>query len=406
MCYDLNMTGKKITQLDTINFAVDTFGLYAILIKARCRSGKLLGLWGGENLRVEIDNIKPRETPSVDKPQYVDIPPAWNGTALKGLAKTVIFLLPLNKGSHTLKLIPTRGAIIETYSITPIQNPPEISFSLDDQAEDGDRRPWYAFALIDLPLESLTADVTVDWHLFDGDDVKLIVDGHIEQNRKSIFWGNWAWHAKPEQIFSGVRREEKTFVRQLTKDVHYIEFWVDKTPTLHTVTLDLGDYTPKRIPTVEDPEWTGGFADDPDQIILARALFGEARKTLVPDKARVAIGWVIKNRVKSNRWPNTYWGVITEPEQFSSFNKDDPNREYVEDPLYKGLEIDKTAWEHSYKIAGKIINSEVSDLTKRANHYYDDSINTPGWAEKQKPTLTISYVNEYEERANIFFFKL
>ena len=73
MCYDLNMTGKKITQLDTINFAVDTFGLYAILIKARCRSGKLLGLWGGENLRVEIDNIKPRETPPVDKPQYVDI---------------------------------------------------------------------------------------------------------------------------------------------------------------------------------------------------------------------------------------------------------------------------------------------------------------------------------------------
>ena len=400
------MTGKKITQLDTIDFLVDTFGLYAISIKARCQSGKLLGLWGGENLRVEIDNIRPREIPPVDKPQYVDIPPAWNGTTLKGLAKTVIFLLPLNKGNHTLKLIPTRSALIETYHITSVQNIRETAFHLDEQAEDGNRRPWYTFVLIDLPLESLTADVAVDWHFFDGDDVKLIVDGRIEQNGKSILWRHWIWHAKPGQIFSGPKKETRTFTTQLPKDIHYLEFWADKTPTLHTVTLNLGDYKSKRIPTVEDPEWTGDFADDPDQIILARALFGEARNTIVPDRARIAIGWVIKNRIRSSRWPNSCWGVITEPEQFSSFNKDDRNRKYVENPLHKGLEVDKTAWEHAYEIAGKIINSEVSDPTKGANHYYDDSINTPSWAKGQKPILTISYINEYKREANILFLQL
>jgi hypothetical protein len=400
------MASEKIIKTQTVSFTVDTFRLFTISIKARCKSGKLLGLWGGENLRVEIGALKPREIPPEAKPQYVDIPPAWNGTSLRGLSKTVIFILPLNKGNHTLRFIPTPSATLEKYSITQIQDPQNIKFTLSEQAEDGDRRPWYTFALINLPLQSISAAVTVDWHFFDGDDVKVIIDGHIEKNTESKLWKNWIWHASPGQIFSGPRKEEKTFRKQLAKGIHYIEFWADKAPTLHTVSLDLGGYTPKRIPTVDDPAWTGNFADDPDQIILARALFGEARSTLVPDKARIAIGWVIKNRVESKRWPDSYWEVITEPAQFSSFNTDDPNRPYVENPLHTDNKIDKEAWEHAYKIAGKIINSEVLDPTQGSNHYYDDSISIPDWAENQKPTLTISYINEYEEEANIFFFKL
>jgi len=400
------VAGKRIAKTSTVNFSTGTFGLYAISIKAHCQPGKLLGLWGGESLRIEIDNVKPREIPPIDKPQYIDISPAWNGTALKGLAKTVIFLLPLNKGDHTLKFIPTRGAIIETYSITPMQNPQEIAFSLDDRAEDGDRRPWYMFALINLPLKSLTADVIVDWHFFDGDDVKLIIDGQIERNTESKLWKYWIWHAKPEQMFSGARKEKKTFVKQLPEGVHYIEFWSDKTPTLHTVTLDLGDYTPKRIPTVEDPEWTGDFADDIDQIILARALFGEARNTLVPDEARVAIGWVIKNRIKINKGPNSYREVITKPDQFSAFNIGDDNRPYVENPLHTGSEIDQKAWKHVYEISGQIINDEVPDPTYGANHYYDDSIDQPDWAKGERPTLTVTYKNRFGTDRSVFFYKL
>lgn len=37
---------------------------------------------------------------------------------------------------------------------------------------------------------------------------------------------------------------------------------------------------------------------------------------------------------------------------------------------------------------------------------YAISINAPSWVEDQKPTLTISYTNQYEQVARIFFLKL
>ena len=104
------------------------------------------------------------------------------------------------------------------------------------------------FALIDLPLQLTSADITIAWHSLDGDDVQLMFNGDVMENLKSKRWKNWIWHADPKQVLSGARREKKEFSKQLSKGIHYIEFWADKTPTLHNVTLNLGDYTPKRVP--------------------------------------------------------------------------------------------------------------------------------------------------------------
>ncbi|PJE63121.1 hypothetical protein COU88_01250 [Candidatus Roizmanbacteria bacterium CG10_big_fil_rev_8_21_14_0_10_39_6] len=232
------------------------------------------------------------------------------------------------------------------------------------------------------------------------------MDGNIEKNTESRRWKSWVWHATPGQMFSGEKREKKIFSKQLPKGIHYIELWADKTPVLHTVTLDLGDYISKRIPTVEDPKWTEDFTDDTDQIILARALFGEVRNTLVPDKARIAIGWVIKNRMKSKGRGYSYYEIITEPSQFSAFNKTDPNRPFVENPLHTGNGADMKAWKHAYDIAGKIIKATFQDPTQRANHYYDDSISTPDWAQDKKPTLHITYINESGSESTIYFYNL
>lgn len=396
---------QTITSRTQEKFTLGESGIYAIYITARCN--------GKNDLRVEIDNQFFRETPPKDNIQKFDIPPAWNGTKLKGRSQTNIFLLQLDEGEHVIDFIPEGQAKVEKFSYWQIEDPTHIEFNLDQQAEEGDKRPWLTFALVDLPLKSIEAEATVNWHYFDGDDVKLITDNQVEKNPSSRLWRNWVWHATPGQLFSGPKKEQKTFNRDLQSGIHYIEVWVDKTPTLHQVILDLGDFKsessqPKQInvPTKENPKWTGNFSDDTDQMILARVLFGEARNTLVPDEARIAIGWVVKNRIESSRWPNTYWEVITTPSHFSSFNIGDDNRPFVEDPLHKNNEIDKKAWEHTYDIARKIIEGEIIDPTQGANHYYDDSISTPGWAKDQKPTLTISYINQYEEKVSIFFLNL
>lgn len=397
---------QRITQDTTIDFSVEKFGLYALSITARCKSVRQSESQQNETLRVEIDGIKLREVPPLDKPQYNKIPPTWNGTDQQGLSKTVIFIVPLNKGLHILSFFPTNGAVIEEWNYQLIENTQEIPVVLEKQAESGDKRSWYTFALVNLPLKRLSAEVSVAWHFLDGDDVKLIIDGMIQKNNSSKLWKYWLWSARPWQLLSGPKKEQKTINTNLPQGTHYIEFWADKTPTLHQFILNFGDFQLKRIPSVNDPQWTGNFADDTDQIILARALFGEARNTLVPDEARIAIGWVIRNRVASKRWSDTYWEVVTEPLQFSAFNLGDPNRVYVENPLHTGKEVDKTAWEHASQISGKLIGDQISDPTHGANHYYDDSISVPSWAKDKKPSFVVTYRNKYGREATIFFFKL
>jgi len=383
-------TQKKLNLIES--------GIYAINITVRCK--------GKNDLRVEIDNQFFREISPERNIQKFDIPPAWNGTKLRGRSQTNIFLLPLGEGLHIIDFIPEGRIKVEEFSYWQIKDPTHIEFIFDQQAEDGDKRPWFTFALIGLPLKSISVEASVNWHYFDGDDVKLIIDNQIEKNPNFKLWKDWVWHATPKQLLSGQKREQKNVKKNLSKGVHYIELWADKTPTLHQVILDLGDLQLKRTPTVDNPTWTGNFSDDTDEIILARALFGEARNTLVPDEARVAIGWVIRNRVESSRWPNTYWEVITTPSQFSSFNVDDDNRSFVENPLHKDNAVDKKAWENTCNIARNIIKGEITDPTQGANHYYDDSINTPDWAKDQKPTLAISYINQYEVEASIYFLNL
>jgi len=381
-----------------VSFFVPKLGLYAISIAARCK--------GKNDLRIEIDGRIFREIPPKENIQKYDIPPAWNGRNLRGLKQINIFLIKLDEGKHIITFSPEGQTRVEEWTQWRIENSSNAVFDLNQQAENGDKRPWFTFVLIDFPLKSLAVEISTLWHLFDGDDVKLIVDNKIEPNSNSKLWKDWAWHATPSQIFSGSKKEQKTFNKNLPSGIHYIEFWADKTPTLHQVVLNLGAIELPNTPTVDNPKWTKNFADDPDQIILARALFGEARNVLVPDEARIAIGWVIRHRVESSRWPDTYWEVITTPYQFSSFTLGDPNRPYIENPLHKDSTTDKEAWEHAYEIAGKVIGDKSPDPTNGANHYYDDSINAPPWAKDQQPTLTISYINKYGKEASIFFFKL
>ena len=161
-------------------------------------------------------------------------------------------------------------------------------------------------------------------------------------------------------------------------------FFLKRTATF-TITLGIETKLLKRIPTVEDPRWTGDFADDSEQTILARALFGEARDVRLPDEARIAVGWSIRNRVgwPKSRGGGTYHAVILKAEQYSSFLMGDSNRFFAEDPLHTHLETDRHAWERCYQIAGNVIAGTIADPTAGANHFFDDSIDHPTWAKPE-----------------------
>ena len=379
---------KKITNATKITFSVDNSGFYSIWVIARCN--------GRHDLRIEIDTLKLREIPPKDKPQYNDIPPSWNGSDLKGLAKTIIFITKLNKGSHTLKFIPSEEAIIDQYKLEPISDLRNLQFQFNMQAEDGDRRSWITLALIDLTLNEFTTELVLKRRFIDSDDIKIIVNGKIKRNDRSLLHKYWYFIAS---FFAGETQRE-TFIENLPHGNHYIEIWADRMPKINNVVLDLGDTELKRIPTVDDPAWTEDFNDDADQMILARAIFGEARDNRFPDKARIAVGWSIRNRVEDSRWKNTYQEVITQDGQYSAFNINDKNRPYVENPLWSNTNDDKIAWYNCYDIAGKVISGALNDPTNGANHYYDNSIPTPYWATKETFVLTVE--SSDNEHALIF----
>lgn len=199
---------------------------------------------------------------------------------------------------------------------------------------------------------------------------------------------------------NNLKGQQKTFDQDLNlpQGLHYIELWADKSPVLKEIGMDLGNISSKRIPTVDDPEWTGDFNDDTEQMIFARAIFGEARSAQLSDDVRIAVAWTIKNRVDSPKhsWGTNYHEVVLQAYQFSAFNIKDVNRSFVENPLKNHTEIDRKSWHNCYEIAAKVMNGLVLDPTAGANHYVNDSKHLPNWAKEKYFKVKIGPINFYE----------
>ena len=138
-----------------------------------------------------------------------------------------------------------------------------------------------------------------------------------------------------------------------------------------------------------------GFQGDTDQTILARAIFGEARGEC--DLGKIAVGWVIRNRVENPRWwGSCYHTVILKPWQFSAFNEGDPNLALLKNPL-NGNPSTEAAWWDSYEIAGMVLRGEVDDPTGGADHFHSIAV-SPWWADPEKLTIQIGRHRFYRLR--------
>lgn len=398
---------RKIENKEEIKFSSSS-SYHLIILTARAKGEKQIsGLSADdEELTLKIDN---KTFPKLDSRVLVDSPAAINGGRLHNLSKIVYFLTYLQGKDHRIMLNtddPPGTATFESLEIYTFDSIDNLILEPKVQAEDGDRRSWIALALDNIPLANISITVTYSRRKRDSDDVKVKIDGQTKENLlRNIKHFLWYFAGSSIPLISSTKTESQSFTTSFLSGLHYVEIDADRMPILEKIILNFGKKLsiPKRIPTVDDPKWTGDFSDDPDQIILARAIFGEVRDWLYPDKARVAVGWSIRNRVEDSRWPNTYQKVITQTEQYSAFNENDNNRPYVENPFLEKTDPNKTAWYNCYEIAGKIISGKVEDPTSGANHYYDDSITAPSWATKETHSITIK---RSDNKAALIFHKL
>lgn len=105
---------------------------------------------------------------------------------------------------------------------------------------------------------------------------------------------------------------------------------------------------------------------------LALAVWREARGESRAGKRLVA--QTIENRVVDPRWPETYVGVITQPWQFSAFNRNDPNA------LLFPSETDP-AWADCVAVAQEVITTPRPYTF--ANHYHTVEVSPP-WRDDAK----------------------
>lgn len=129
---------------------------------------------------------------------------------------------------------------------------------------------------------------------------------------------------------------------------------------------------------------------------MARTIWGEARSETY--KGKLAVGFVILNRLRNPGWwtreqgddikDDTLSATVRDPWQFSSWNEGDPNR-----PRMKALHFEDIKGNGTFAdcmaAALEVLNGDVSDPTKRADHYFAEYIDTPEWAKETDFTVQI-----------------
>lgn len=268
-------------------FEVEKDGLYLLEISARCKNWRQN--WGrlfdDDDLTISLDN---QDLSGVTGRRAFEKPKAgWNGNQLKNLSQINVFVIRLKAGEHKLFFKPDQSPKLEFLRIYQITNPSKVEFvtqSPNNQAEDGNLRPWYIFALIDLALENLTiaakASSGRQHTLFqsDDDDLQIKINGKRQRNDAPKSHHYWFWCGK---VLKG---ESRTFEKDLNlpSGTRYIELLADRTPTLGKVVFSLKGVLPvgkvKLYKDVTAAAWVhlrAKASDADDSEILAKLYDGD-----------------------------------------------------------------------------------------------------------------------------------
>ena len=126
---------------------------------------------------------------------------------------------------------------------------------------------------------------------------------------------------------------------------------------------------------------------------LAEALYFEARGETV--KGQFAVAEVIRNRVKSARFPGSYCGVINQ----GTGRKYQCQFTYTCDGRAEVIN-EKAAYARLRKIAKLMISGMAKPLTKGATHYHTKAVR-PKWSRVFPRTATIGVHHFYRETTRL-----
>lgn len=366
---------KAIKKDFIYNFNIEKSGLYAVEVSARAKSWlqntiKLISFFRDDDLAIEIDGINFKKLSG--ERGIFDGEAAWNGNQLKNLRQINFFLSYFTSGGHSIKFFADQSSFLESIKIYEIENSEfNLKANGEYRIESGNRRPWLKLIGVNLELKNILVKAKAGKKNAEDQDLQFRLNGKRELNTIPKAHKYWFWCGRVSNSESRTLEKELN----LEKNIHYLEFWADNSPTLLELNLKI-----KRTPIPEDPFWTGDFRDDPDDILLARLIFGEARNQ--PREAKIWVAGTVLNRVKADAWPDNIKDVILEKGQFDPFKKNDDNFDNIIDPLK--IEFERAAWFESYEISRDIISGTIENPT-RATHFHGIGITQEEFMRKVIP---------------------
>lgn len=243
---------RRIEKQESLWFNPEKDSWYVITISARCNPGQRNKWWlsfkglledilnlhlDDDDLRVEIDtNVKfPFNSPA-----------SFSGTKMLGELKTVVFIVHLSSGKHQIKFIPDGSPFIDEVNVKILDDNKRFTEYFGLTGEGENYYSWFTFALVNLPLNSITTSAKVSKikQEIDDDDLKIAIDGVVQKKEGQHH---------PYSYFCGFTSNgrETTFKKEISlmRSNHTIEFIADNFPVLRDITLVFEDETPPLIDT-------------------------------------------------------------------------------------------------------------------------------------------------------------
>lgn len=202
--------GLSIKNNYDYSFKIIEDGIYLIEIIATAKSWwqnlkSLKSFFDDDDLTLKIDTI---EFPKLNKKRGLfDGEVAWNGNNLKGLLKTNIFIVNLNKGIHTFSFLADKNPILESVAIFKINEEETKYLPVENNpAQDGDRRQWLTIISVNVSIKNLNIKASAKKYPKnqDDDDIKLIINGAIQKSESDKPHRNWFWCGR---ILDGLEKE-------------------------------------------------------------------------------------------------------------------------------------------------------------------------------------------------------
>lgn len=358
---------KKIKKEFQYLFSTEKEGVYVVIVSAKAQSWfqnlkKFISFFNDDNLALKINGTNFPKL-SGERGEF-DGEASWNGNKLKGLRQINCFVVFLKKGEQVFSFIAKGAPFLESIEIFRVD---KNFISLDPsryKVEDGNRRPWFNVLAGKVGIIAINAVASANIKINeDDDDLQIIINGIREPNNSLKAHQYWYWCGR---ILKGQLQNFSKTVN-IKPGFNYIEFWADKMPEFKElkIRVTMSD----RIPTLNDPLWTGNFYDDSEEMILARLIFGEARSQ--SQEAKIWVASTVFNRIKSptsSWWPDTVHDVILQDQQYKSFNENNRNSSLVENPIKDPTQ--KQSWEDCYRIAEEILAGKIL-IQSEVTHFHD-----------------------------------